>query len=209
MQYKITKKLFNGQYQYKVVLVCPGANAFRSGNMATTLAELKKVDLSSIDSYTRFRIGIKTQDELDYAFKLQSQLSQLEDIDIRVESPWVTVYTNSNSNVTQLISLDEGKVKYVSLPPTNTILDKNTIIMPKMMYDFRITLGKTNYNHVTFINWAESSSKLKLTKSCKRDLSKDRSWGGTYFYITGENTLLMAKMHLGDAIAKVERIIKG
>jgi hypothetical protein len=39
-------------------------------------------------------------------------------------------------------------------------------------------------------------------------LGKSRSWGGTHFYITGDNNLLMAKMHLAGAISKVERIIK-
>jgi hypothetical protein len=69
-------------------------------------------------------------------------------------------------------------------------------------------LGKTTQEHSAFIQWAENNAKLKLTKTCKRELARDYSWGGTYFYVTGENNLLMTKMHLGGSINKVERIIK-
>jgi capsular polysaccharide biosynthesis protein len=53
-----------------------------------------------------------------------------------------------------------------------------------------------------------SNKKCKLTKSCIRELEKQRSWGGSHFYITGNNNLLLAKMHLGGSISKIERIIK-
>jgi hypothetical protein len=80
--------------------------------------------------------------------------------------------------------------------------------MPKMPFEFRVTVGKTTSNHGAFIEWAEANSKVKLTKSCKNELSKDRSWGGAYFYVTGDKNLLLAKMHLGGSIAKIERIVK-
>lgn len=206
MQQKTTRRLFKGIYQYKIVLVCAGASHFRSGDMDSALAQLKKISLGKMDSYhTR---TIKTQDELDYCFKLQAQLKKLQDIEVRVESPWITVYTNTKSNVDALIKVNPSNVKYVSAPEKLGSLDSGTIVMPKMNYDFRVTLGKTTQEHSTFVSWAESNPKVKLTKSCARDLAKNRSWGGTHFYITGDNNLLMAKMHLGGAINKVERIIK-
>jgi hypothetical protein len=80
--------------------------------------------------------------------------------------------------------------------------------MSKVNFDYKVTLGKTNQECSAFVQWAENNAKLKLTKSCKTELSKNKSWGGTFFYITGDNNLLMAKMHLGGSINKVERIIK-
>jgi hypothetical protein len=118
------------------------------------------------------------------------------------------VYSNSESDINALAKIDNSKVKYISKPPNNTPLEIGTVVMPKMDYDFRITMGKTVQNCGAFVQWAETNKKVKLTKSCIRDLSKDRSWGGTYFYITGDNNLLMARMHLGSSINKVERIIK-
>lgn len=203
-QYKTTKRLFRGTYQYKVVLVCSCAQWFRSGDMDATLESLNS--LSVHDKRSGYAYSVKTQEDLDYSFALQKQLKKLKDIEVRVESPWITIYTNNKIDVDTLVKLDHTKVKYVSAP--DTILEKDTIVMPKMDYEFRITLGKTIREHSAFVGWAASNSKVKLTKSCIKDLNKDRSWGGTYFYITGEKNLLVARMHLGGSINKIERIIK-
>lgn len=209
MEVKTTNRLFKGTYQYKAVLVCPGAQHFRSGDMDSTLESLKKVILTTDLKPVSWRnVHIKTQDDLDYAFKLQKVLKKFTAIEIRVESPWISVYSNDKSQIDALVKIDKDRVKYISVPPNNSQLATGTVIMPKTDYDFRITLGKTVNNHTTFVEWAEKNSKIKLTKSSVKDLNKDRSWGGTHFYVTGDNNLLMAKMHLGGCIAKVERIIK-
>jgi hypothetical protein len=132
----------------------------------------------------------------------------MSDIDIRIETPWISVYTSNKKNIDKLVNLDKDRVKYVCVPPANTTLSEDTIIMPKMDFDFRVTLGKTSNECTAFVSWAETNAKVKLTKSCIRDLSKMRSWGGTHFYVTGDNNLLMAKMHLGGCISKIERIAK-
>lgn len=207
MEFKATTKLFRGIYQYKVVLVCAGAHWFRGGDWDSALENLKKVDLSNRLSNYQSK-SIKTQDDLDYAFKLHNALTNLSDIEIRVESPWVTVYTNTKSNVDALTSVDEDRVKYVSVPPDNTCLTANTIVMPKVDFEFKVTLAKTTNNHTAFVEWAEKNSKVRLTKSCIKALERPRSWGGTHFYITGEKNLLLARMHLGGGIGKIERIIK-
>lgn len=211
MQYKTTKRLFNGTYQYKVVLICACSSAFRHKNSDDILKNIQKirVDPANKDHYHSWRgIHVKSQKDLDYAFQLHALLAQMSDITIRVESPWVSVYTNDKSNIDALIALDRDQVKYVCIPPENTALVNNTIIMPKVNFDYRITLGKTTQEHSAFVQWAEANAKLKLTKSCKNELSKSMSWGGTFFYVTGDNNLLLAKMHLGSSINKIERIIK-
>jgi len=206
MLLKTTKRLFKGQYQYKLVLTCAGASWFRGGDWSGILENLQKINLEHNNQW--HTKSIKTEEDLDYAFKLQHQLKKLKDIEVRVESPWITVYTNSKSDVNSLVKIDESKVKYISVPPEKTPLEENTIILPKINHDFKITLGKTSHENSAFVQWAEKNGKLKLTKACKRELSRDVSWGGTYFYVTGENNLLMAKMHLGGSINKIERIIK-
>lgn len=209
MLYKTTTRLFKGIYQYKIVLVCAGAQLFRSADMDNALAQLQQIDLSTNQTKSGWRTSyIKGKDDLDYAFALQSILCNLKDIDVRVESPWVTVYSNSKADIDSLANINHGNVKYISVPPDSTSLSTDTIVMPKTDYDYRVTLGKTVQPNVAFIDWAESNKNCKLTKSCIRDLQKPRSWGGTHFYITGKNNLLMAKMHLAGAISKVERIIK-
>ena len=203
---KITTKLFNGLYQYKIVLVCPGVNIFKK-DPALELEALKKLSLAGTNRY-KFSNLTLTQDDIDFLCKLHNTTQKIQNFDFRIESPWISIYTNDKSSIDKLIKLDEKRVKYVSAPPDNTVLDDSTIIMPKKDFEFRITLGKTNSEHSTFVNWAESNKNLQLTKSCKRALLRNHSWGGTHFYITGKNNLLMAKMHLGGCISKVERIIK-
>jgi len=206
MFYKTTRRLFLGTYQYKIVLTCAGSSSFRSGDITKTLEELKKIDLKSHSKY--HTTVIKSQEDLDYAFQLANTLMQFDKYDVRVEAPWISLYTNSKNHIDTLVKLDKDRVKYISQPDPNSCLSTGTIIMPKMDFDYRITLGKTIQEHSAFISWADSNKKCKLTKSCIRDLGKSRSWGGTHFYISGDNNLLLAKMHLGGSIAKVERIVK-
>ena len=211
MQYKVTKKLFNGIYQYKIVLTCAGSSLFRHNDLDTVYKTLLEITIPPQPKTAQFgyrRGGISNQDDLDYAFQLQKALSKMSDIDIRVESPWLSIYSNNLADISKLSKINVDQVKYISKPPDNTTLDAGTVIMPKMNYDFRITMGKTTQEHSTFVEWAESNKKLKLTKSCVKNLLKPRSWGGTHFYITGDNNLLMARMHLGGSISKVERIVK-
>jgi hypothetical protein len=201
-----------GTYQYKIVLVVPGCSLFRTGDMESTLKGLQKIslakNLAEEPYYNVWKSGIKTQLDLDFAFKLQMAISKIKDFDIRVESPFISIYSNNKKDIDTLAKLDETKVKYISRPPENSSLTSDTIVLPKVNYEYRVTLGKTTQDNSTFVQWANSNKKLRLTKSCIRDLTKDRSWGGTYFYVTGDNNLLMTKMHLGGSINKVERIIK-
>jgi hypothetical protein len=208
MLYKTTTQLFKGMYQYKVVLICASAGWFRGNDFDTALDRLKKVNLESPNTNYLGGRHIKTQDQLDYAFKLQNQLSLLKDIEVRVEDPWISVYTNNVDNITSLVNLDIDNVKYVCKPADNVSLSSDIIVMPKMPYDYRVTLSKTTQENTAFIQWASTNKNVKLTKSCIKDLSKPRSWGGTHFYVSGDNNLLMSKMHLGATISKVQRIIK-
>ena len=195
MLYKTTRRLFRGIYQYKIVLVCSAASLFRSSAMTDVLIKLK----------TKTN---KNQTDIEYGIKVANELLNKQDLDVRVESPWISIYANDRKLINRLAKIDESHVKYISEPGPGTNLVEGTVVMPKMNYDFRVTLGKTSQPNHSFIEWAEKSAKCKLTKSCIRDLQKLRSWGGTHFYITGDNNLLMAKMHLGGSIAKVERILK-
>lgn len=209
IQYKTTNRLFKGQYQYKIVLTVPGSSLFRTGDMDATLRQLQKIDLTKSSDLLFYRANIKTKEDLDYTFKLQAAIKKLEDkLWVRVESPWISIYTNEKSAVKTLTKLDEDRVKYVSCPPSNTNLVNGTVILPKIDYEYKVTLGKTNHENTAFIEWAEKNDNVKLTKSCIKHLSKDSSWGGSYFYINGDKNLLMAKMHLGGSINKVERVVK-
>jgi hypothetical protein len=177
---------------------------------AVTISESDELALKkpSMWGWRSYRTKIRTQEELDYAFQLHNALSKMSGIDVRVESPWISIYANDEGQINLLASLNTNNVKYVSAPPKDTSLISGTVIMPKIDYDFRITLGKTSSEHSAFLEWADSTGKVRITKSCRQALTRSRSWGGTHFYLSGEKMLLVAKMHLGGSIAKIERIIK-
>jgi hypothetical protein len=175
--------------------------------MDSTLKQLKEVSLSNIASLKFYRSAIKTQEDLDYAYDLQALLKKLDDVELRVENPWISFYTNSKKNVDKLTGLDENRVKYISVP--DGIVESGTIILPKVDFEFKVTLGRTHKEHSAFVSWAENNPKVQLTKSCIKEMLRETgSFGGAYFYITGEKNLLMAKMHLGGSINKLERIVK-
>jgi hypothetical protein len=208
MIYKETKSLFLKKYQYKAVLVCPAASGFRGGDFETALNELKNYEIGNNYSFYGWQSKIKTPDDLKYSISLCSDLKHLNNIETRVESPFISVYTNNVKDINLLEKRYADHVKYISKPAKPGVLEEGVIVMPKMDFDFKVTLSATKTEYSAFIEWAETNSKVKITKSCKRDLAKNRSWGGTHFYVTGANTLLMAKMHLGGSIAKIQRIIK-
>lgn len=208
MLYKTTNKLFRGTYQYKIVLVCAGAPYLRSGDMDAALMSLRTLVPSDIPNLSRFkRKIIKTQEELDYSIELCEQIKKIGQCEIRVESPWVSIYTNDKSALDQLANINQENVKYIAKPPEGMELVQGSIVLSGLAYDYRVTVGRTLQNYSAFVEWADANSaKTKLTKSCRNDLLKEKSWGGAYFYISGENALLMAKMMLGSVITKVEKI---
>ncbi len=187
---KTTTKLFFNKYCYKIVIVARDSYIFRYQN-------------------DDGKYGVKENGKrYSYNQKVMKYLDSLEDYEVRVESPLVSIYTNDKKDIDFIGNIDKTAVKYISVPNKNTNLQEGVIILPKVDFEFKVTVGSTKQNYEAFVNWAEGNSKARLTKSCKEDLLRNSSWGGTYFYITGEKNLLLAKMHLGSVINRVDRISK-
>lgn len=197
LQFKETRQLFKGTYQYKVVLISSGSSYFRNMDYPSIIEAIQN------DRYSKIK---KNADELNFALEVAKEINKLKDYDIRVESPYISIYLNDIKGVNNLIKIDESKVKYVCKPAQN--LQEGTVIMPNTPFDYKITLSKTTQPYDSFVEWAENSDKIKLTKSSKRELLRPRSWGGTHLYVAGDKNLLLVKMQLSGAISKIERIIK-
>ena len=187
---KTTTKLFFDKYSYKIVVVTKDSYMFRYQN-------------------DDGKYGIKENGKrYSYNQKIMKYLDSLDDYEIRVESPLVSFYTNNKKDVDFIANIDTSAVKYISIPNANNNLQEGVIILPKINHEFKVTLGSTKQQYDAFVGWAEGNSKVSLTKRCKEDLLRNSSWGGVYFYITGEKNLLMAKMHLGSVINRIDRIVK-
>lgn len=194
------------KYSHKIVLVVPAAGWFRRNEFATIADRFKNFKLGSGGSYIAQQI--RTQADADYCLGLYSTISKMSDYEIRVESPFVNFYTNNASDIDKLAKFSGDRVKYISKPADNVVLTKKTVIMSQDGYEFKVTLGSTKQPFSEFIEWADTTKLVRLTKSTRRELTRDNSWGGTYFYVKNNNALTMTKMFLGHCISRIDQVVK-
>lgn len=193
------------QYNYKVVLVVPASSWFRGGDLNYALTKLTEFNLT--DQQPKWS-KIKTQADLDFCFSVYKELFKMSNYELRVEHPFISVYTNQPKDIDKLCKIDATRVKYVSKPPNHSsVLERGTVVMSREGYDFKITVGKTRQSYPTFIDWADKTNLVKLTGSSRKELLRASSWGGSYFYVKDDRSLTMVKMFLGDAINRVDRVI--
>jgi hypothetical protein len=192
------------KYQYKVVLVCPAASWFRGNDLAFVSSRL-----NNLEAVTPPWLTLKNPGDKEYCFDLLNVLTQFSNYDVRVEHPILNFYTNDGTQVEKLTAVDPLRVKYISMPNKQyPHLTKGTVIVKNLDFDYKVYLGRTRKPFVEFIAWAVNNKKMRLTNKAKEDLSRTNSWGGSYFYVKGDQTLTMVKMFVGGEISKIETIIK-
>jgi len=204
IQTKQTIRLFNRKYKYKIVLLSRAASWFRGNDLNNV-----KKNLASAKSY----VGSQklTANDFLYAQKLLVSFSSMNDFIIRVESPYINFYTNNDSDVEKLAKIDSEHVKYVCLPApgSESLLDDKKVLVKNLDYAYKINMSRTRSNHSNFVTWcADKTDRIRLTKTAKRNLSRDGAWGGYYFYVRDDKTLTMVKMFLGEGIGTIESVVK-
>lgn len=204
---KNTIRLFNGKYKYKIVLLSKAASWFRGNDLKATKKQFESFQCSNVMWVKKL-----TTNDIDYASKLIIALGQVDqDYIIRVESPYVNFYTNNPVDIEKLAKIASDCVKYVSLPAPGdeSLLDDKKIIVKNLDYSYKITMGPTRQNFLPFVNWCKGKEdRIRLTKSSIKNLSKDASWGGYYFYVKDDKTLTMVKMFLGGFVQAIESVVK-
>lgn len=179
------------------------ASVFRGNKLSITQSKLLAV--ASVP-----RCTAKSKADYYYAIKLCTLLRSLTDsFALRVESPWLSIYTNSKSDVEHISGIDPNMVKVLHLPNTDIpVLEKNTVIVKSLDFGFRVHMAKTNQRYTEFLTWSENNPKIRLTRLAKSKLGCSKSSGGYYFYVKDDRSLTIVKMFLGSDIRKVEIIIK-
>ena len=194
------------KYKYKIVLVCPVANWFRGNDLENVIDRLNELEATGVSPTW---VKLRSDEDTVFCKNLHTTLSKFNDYELRVEQPFINFYTNDSKYIEQLAVVDEGRVKYVSLPnKNNPDLVAGSVIVKKLDYDYKIFMGRTRKNHNNFVTWAETNKKIRLTPTVKKHLNKDSSWGGGYFYVKGAQTLTMVRVFLGGDIAKIDSVIK-
>lgn len=206
IQTKQTTKLFNNKYKYKIVLVSKAASWFR-GCKFDYVEKCLAADFAQTGDPWSIRLNPY---EREYTIQLCSLLKKLIDYEIRVESPFISFYSNTKSDVEQLAKLDSTRVKYISMPAqgTDAVLEEGKVIVKNIDFDYKVTMGRTRQDFISFVKWCEDNDKIRMPKRAKADLSKSKCWGGSHFYVKDEKTLTMVKMFVGGFIHTVEPVIK-
>ena len=203
---KETKRLFMDKYSYKAVLIVPGAHYFRGDDLETAGLRIETVKKARLP-YMVGAVQFRTYEDIDYVVKIHKMLNSMTDYELRVETPFVSVYTNNSQDIDNLCTIDLKRVKYISTPPAGGI-SKNTVIMEREGWDYKITLGRTRQSYANFVEWAENGKDLvKLTGGSKKALLRDGHWGGSHFYIKNEKALIMAKVFLSEGISRVDQVV--
>jgi hypothetical protein len=195
-----TIRLFHGKYKYKVVIRTALASWFRGNNLDHVL--------KCLADPMRMTFKVPTNSELLVGKKLHAILENSEDIVCRVEHPFLSIYTNSEKDVKQLVNIDIDNIKYVSVPDVNSekqLLD-GKLIVKRLDYEYRVVMGSCNQNQSSFVEWSTNNPKIRLPKRAKKDLSKNWSRGGSHFYVKDSKSLTIVKMFLGSFITKIEAV---
>jgi hypothetical protein len=194
------------KYKYKIVLVCPVANWFRGNDLNNVIVRLTELETTGVAPPW---VKLRSNEDKQFCRDVYTTLNKFNDYELRVEHPLINFYTNNSSYIEQLSSIDPARIKYISLPnKNNPELEAGTVIVKKLDYDYKIFMGRTRKNYNNFVTWAESNKKIRLTPTVKKQLSRDTSWGGGYFYVKGEQTMTMVRVFLGSDIAKIDSVIK-
>lgn len=206
VQTKFTTRIFCKKYKYKIVLRTKGCGWFRSNDLDNVITQLA---LQDSDKKSQWAPNLNKQERL-YVSKLHKLLTVSTDYELRVENPLLSLYTNTTSLVEALANLDADSVKYVSFPKpgSESLLEDSCVITKRLDFDYKITMGRTRQEFKTFVAWCEGKDKVRLTKRAIKDLSKDHSWGGYYFYVKDAKTLTVVKIFLGSHIQSVEKVTK-
>jgi hypothetical protein len=203
---KHSQRLFENQFRYKAVVVCPGGHWFRGKNLDYAQEMLDDWNTGNLQKNQWLKI--KSHSDYQYCLSLLKILKKATDFHLRIEHPLLSFYSNDYSVVIAIANLDVTKTKYIAEPPVNINITQGEIILKRIDYDFKVTIGATRQNFANFVQWSENSKKVKMTKGCKKELRKDRSWGGSYFYVKDEQTLLLVKMFIGSEMARIDKVIK-
>lgn len=208
IQYKETKKLYQGKYQYRIVLVCQSVHVFRGNNLDNTFIKLSNLnpyeDQSNLLFGARYSKSLQPT-EVDYLFNVYDILRSLSDYNLRVENPWLSIYTNNYDDILKLKNLDQNRVKYIYRPTID--LQKNEVVS-SLPYDYKVYVRHNQNDYSAFVEWANQFDTIRLTNSCTEVLTNNQRWAiESYFYVRGEKTLTMSQLHLGEIIKKIEKIV--
>lgn len=194
-----TTKLFHKKYLYKIVLRVDFSRYFRSILKDHT-------PWSKVSPYSLVLNGEEKYKKLCNIAKIVTEYEH----QLRITTPWITIYTNEFNLIHVLCMSYNREVKYLSIPETDTISNKlsaNTVYIQGCTHKYKVILGTTTQNFDNFIKWADNHNKVELSQSARNQLSRDSTRNTSWIYVADTDTLTLVRMFLGNVIKDIYTII--
>lgn len=200
---KYSTRLFQSKFKYKVVFTSGVAGWFRG-------ADADKIQKNYDNHDDHYYSRNATAEDKEHAKKLAGILSSIENWQSRVETPFVSVYLNTEQDVETIVKACKNRIKYIEIPDpsSETKLIEGTVLVKNLDFGFKVSIGSSRQCYNNFVQWCENNPKIRLPKRARRDLSKEGNPGGGFFYVKDEKSLTMVKMFLGRTITKVETVLQ-
>lgn len=203
---KKTNKLFLDKYRYKIVLISKLATTFRGRDIedaAEKIAHWKENKTFPGWVYN----GVAS--DLDRAHNIVKAFQKVSDYKLMVSSPFLTFYTDKFDDFKQVSKELFDYVKYISMPEdARPVLEKNTVYLKRIDYDFKITLTQRVPNNESFFKWCTGNDKIRMPRRCRDHVRRGWRGGDSYFYVKDAKTLSMVQMFLGSNIQRIDRVVK-
>ena len=194
------------KYRYKIVLISKLATTFRGRDIedaAEKIAHWKENKTFPDWVYN----GVAS--DLDRAHNIVKAFQKVSDYKLMVSSPFLTFYTDKFDDFKQVSKELFDYVKYVSMPQDTTpVLEKNTVYLKRIDYDFKITITQRVPNNESFFKWCTDNDKIRMPRRCRDHVRRGWRSGDSYFYVKDAKTLSMVQMFLGSNIQRIDRVVK-
>ena len=203
---KKTNKLFLDKFRYKIVVVSRLSQVFRGRDIedaAEKIAHWRENKTFPGWVYN----GVAS--DLDRAFNIVKAFQKVSDYKLMVSSPFLTFYTDKFDDFKQVSKELFDYVKYISMPEdTRPVLEKNTVYLKRIDYDFKITITQRVPNNESFFKWCTGNDKIRMPRRCRDHVRRGWRSGDSYFYVKDAKTLSMVQMFLGSNIQRIDRVVK-
>ncbi|NDG30412.1 hypothetical protein EB118_10105 [bacterium] len=203
---KKTNKLFLDKFRYKIVVVSRLSQVFRGRDIedaAEKIAHWRENKTFPGWVYN----GVAS--DLDRAYNIVKAFQKVSDYKLMVSSPFLTFYTDKFDDFKQVSKELFDYVKYISMPEdANPVLEKNTVYLKRIDYDFKITITQRIPNNESFFKWCTGNDKIRMPRRCRDHVRRGWRSGDSYFYVKDAKTLSMVQMFLGSNIQRIDRVVK-
>ena len=135
---KRTNKLFLDKYRYKVVLITKFAPMFRNKDISLIISKIQS--WKNVDKFPPYIYGGHKAD-YDIGLNIANTInSSSAEYKVMVSSPWISFYTDSETDFNIVTKTLKNHIRYISMPSVkDPVLEKIPLasILSKILTSFR------------------------------------------------------------------------